>query len=72
MINQYQYTIYSKIEEVVVCEKTSNIETIKPLVSEALYDYIFSESKSGRLNARSFEDDRTICSVNKTFLKNVS
>ncbi|WP_158974152.1 hypothetical protein [Cellulophaga sp. L1A9] len=63
----YYYTLVNKNTGEAIASNISTIALLKPFLSEALYEYLESESKTGKLNASRLEDDLTICIVKKAF-----
>ncbi|MBO0590341.1 hypothetical protein I2486_02885 [Cellulophaga sp. E16_2] len=68
----YYYSLIDKHTGEVILSNSTAIQELKAYVSEALFEYLETESKTGRLNASRLADDNIICVINKIVVSKVS
>ena len=62
----YYYSVINKHTGEVILSNSTNIHHLKPYVSDALFEYLETESITGRLNASRLADDDIVCVIKKT------
>lgn len=62
----YYFTLINRNTQEIILSNTRDIAKIKPFLSDALFEYISTEAKIGRLNASKLEDIDVICIIKKS------
>jgi len=63
---KYRFTVLDRDLDKIICEDIFDVEALKQHLPEALYEYIYSESLSGRLIARRLTQYNRVCLIERS------
>ncbi|QWX84367.1 hypothetical protein H0I23_01570 [Cellulophaga sp. HaHaR_3_176] len=61
----YCFTLINRNNQEAILSNITDIDKIKPFLSDALFEYINTEAKIGRLNASKLKDIDVVCIIQK-------